>query len=160
MFWFAPWNGKRGKLIIQFNSCKFENWLFDARNSYIWSCISGLQLLFLSFPKKKWPVWNAYFYFCRTCFSMGNLGMQVSVRPFKWLLWNTCFYFCCICFSVGNLGVHVSIRLSVHSSVRQHLPWDGLGVLWAHLLSQFCTDLFETLQGFSSWFGDVHVIWI
>ena len=31
--------------------------------------------------------------------------------------------FCRTCFSMGDLGVQVSVRLSVHSSVRQHLPW-------------------------------------
>ena len=36
-------------------------------------------------------------YFCRTCFSMGDLGVQVSVRLF--------------------------VRPSVRLSVRQHLPW-------------------------------------
>ena len=35
-----------------------------------------------------------------------------------------------------------------------------LGVLWANLLLQFCTDHFETLQVFSSWYKDVHVVWI
>ena len=35
-----------------------------------------------------------------------------------------------------------------------------MGVLWAQLLLQFFTDLFETLQTFSSWCEDVHVVWI
>ena len=39
--------------------------------------------------------------FCRTCFSMGDLGVQVSVRLF----------------------VRPSVHPSVCLSVRQHLPW-------------------------------------
>ena len=39
--------------------------------------------------------------YCRTCFSMGNLGMQVSV----------------------HLSVHPFVRPSVPPSVCQHLPW-------------------------------------
>ena len=34
-----------------------------------------------------------------------------------------------------------------------HLSTFTLGVLW-----QFCTDCFETLRVFSSWYGDVHVV--
>ena len=34
------------------------------------------------------------------------------------------------------------------------------GVLWAQLLLQFFTDIFEILQMFSSWCEDVHVVWI
>ena len=37
-------------------------------------------LIFFIF-KKKTPVHNAFRLFCRTCFSMGDLGVQVSVRP-------------------------------------------------------------------------------
>ena len=33
-------------------------------------------------------------------------------------------------------------------------------LLWAQLLLQFCTDRFETLHMFSSWYEDVHVVWV
>ena len=33
-----------------------------------------------------------------------------------------------------------------------------LGTLWAQLLLQFSTDCFETLQMFSAWNEDVHVV--
>ena len=32
-------------------------------------------------------------------------------------------YYCRTCFSMGDLGVQVSVRSSVRSSIRQHLPW-------------------------------------
>ena len=32
-------------------------------------------------------------------------------------------YYCRTCFSMGDLGVQVFIRLSVRLSVHQHLPW-------------------------------------
>ena len=35
-----------------------------------------------------------------------------------------------------------------------------VGALWAQLLIQFYTNLFETLHMFSPWSGDVHVVWI
>ena len=31
--------------------------------------------------------------------------------------------FCRTCFSMGDLGVQVSVHLSVRSSIHQHLPW-------------------------------------
>ena len=61
-------------------------------------------------------------------------------------------HFCCTCFSMGDLGVQV-LRPSVHPSTFT------LGVLWAQLLLQFCTNLFETLHVFRHgmrmcmWFG-------
>ena len=65
------------------------------------------------------------------------------------------FYcYCRTCFSMGDLGEQVSIRLFVRPSTFT------MGVLWAQLLLQFFTDLFETLQMFSSWCEDVHVVWI
>ena len=67
-------------------------------------------------------------------------------------------HFCRICFSMGDLGVQVSVRSSARPLV--HPSTFTLGVLWAQLLLQFCTDLFETLHVFSSWYEDVHVVWI
>ena len=37
---------------------------------------------------------------------------------------------------------------------------DSRYLLWAQLLLQFYTDCFETLHVFSSWYEDVHVIWV
>ena len=31
-------------------------------------------------------------------------------------------------------------------------------LLWAQLFLQFCTDRFETLRMFSTWYEDVHVV--
>ena len=53
----------------------------------VWRCACGLDIILaLIFVTS-----------CRTCFSMGDLGMQVSVRP--------------------------CVRSSVRSSIRQYLPW-------------------------------------
>ena len=34
-----------------------------------------------------------------------------------------CCDYCCICFSMGDLGVQVSVRSSIRPSISQHLPW-------------------------------------
>ena len=42
-----------------------------------------------------------------------------------------------------------------------HPQYVGNGyLLWAQLLLQFCTDQFETLHMFSSWYEGVHVVWV
>ena len=91
------------------------------------------------------------------------------------------------CFSMGDLCVHVSVRPFARSPFRQHLPWvycernssysfvpivlklclcflfhhlytNSGYLLWAQLLLQFYTDCFETLHVFSSWYEYVNVV--
>ena len=54
---------------------------------------------------------------------------------------------------MGNLGLQVSVRPSVSSSICQHLPW----VSCEHISSY---SFVPTLYVFSSWYEDVHVVWI
>ena len=98
--------------------------------------------------------------FCRTCFSMGDLGVQVSVRP--------------------------SIRPSVRSSFHQHLPWvicehsssyrfllfphcelshflPSIYRQWVPLVSATPLTVLDWLFWnfvFSSWYEDVYVVWV
>ena len=53
---------------------------------------------------------------------------------------------------MGDLGMQVSVRLFVRPFVCPSvcLSTFTMGVLWAQLLLQFFTDIFETLQMFSS----------
>ena len=64
--------------------------------------------------------------------------------------------FYCTCFSMGDLGVQVFVRSSVHSSsVRPSVniyPW----CLVSATPLTVCTDQFETLHVFSSRYEDVH----
>ena len=64
---------------------------------------------------------------------------------------------------MGDLGVQVSVhlfvRLSVRPSVRPSVNIYHGCLVSATPLTVF-TDLFETLQMFSSWCEDVHVVWI
>ena len=72
-------------------------------------------------------------------------------------------FFCRTCFSMGDLGVQVSVHSSVRLSIFIMFVFQStltLGVLRAQLLLQFCTDYFETLHAFSSWYEDVHVVWM
>ena len=63
-------------------------------------------------------------------------------------------FYCHTYFSMGDLGLQVSVHPSVFPSTFT------LGVLWAQLLLQFCTDHFETLHMFFTLYEDVHVVWI
>ena len=71
-----------------------------------------------------------------------------------WFGYNCYIIFCRTCFSMGDLGVHVSVCLFIRPSVHQHVPWESCEFL------HFFTDHFETLQMFSSWCEDVHMVWI
>ena len=95
------------------------------------------------------------------CYIWGSLLIWVLVGQGTTVLaagvaWVDCF--CRTCFSMGDLGMQVSVRLSIRLSVRPSTF--TLGVLWAQLLLQFCTNLFETWEVFSSCYEDVHVVWI
>ena len=46
------------------------------------------------------------------------------------------------------------------SDLRFYESVETVGTLWAQLLIQFYTDLYETLYMFLPWSGDVHVVWI
>ena len=46
------------------------------------------------------------------------------------------------------------------SDLRFYECLETVGTLWAQLLIQFCTDLYETLHMFLPWSGDVHIFWI
>ena len=52
---------------------------------------------------------------------------------------------CHTCFSKGDLGMQVSVCLFIHPSVRSFVCPSTFtqGVLWAQLLLQFCTNLLE-----------------
>ena len=65
-------------------------------------------------------------------------------------------FYCRTCFSSGDLGVQVSVSSSVRSSIRQHLP----GCLVSATPLTVLYRSVETLHVFSSWYEDVHVVWI
>ena len=53
-----------------------------------------------------------------------------------------------------------TLRTLSFSDLRFYENVVTVGTLWAQLLIQFYTDLFETLCMFSPWSGDVHMVWI
>ena len=53
-----------------------------------------------------------------------------------------------------------TLRTLSFSDLRFYENVVTVGTLWAQLLIQFYTDLFETLYMFLPWSGDVHKIWI
>ena len=105
-------------------------WNFAHVFSMVLRCACGLDIILeLSFVT-----------FCRTCFSMGDLGVQVSVRssvgPFVHpstfalgVLWvQLLVQFCTnrftfVTFSTLWTWSFRSVCLSIRSSIRQHLPW-------------------------------------
>ena len=83
----------------------------------------------------------------------------VSATLLKFLYRSLCSFVIFIAPALAGRLRRASFRPFVCPSVRQSSTFI-LGVLWAKLLLQFCTDQFETLQVFSSWSEGVHVVWI
>ena len=103
---------------------------------------------------------NVYFIMTYLCLRWSRVIFELQVFKNGWgnSAWFRWVIYCRTCFSMGDLGVQVSLRLFVRPSVCPSTF--TMGVWWAQLLLQFFTDLFETLQMFSSWCEDVHVVWI
>ena len=59
-----------------------------------------------------------------------------------------------------NFVTFSTLRTLSFSDLRFYENVVTVGTLWAQLLIQFYTDLFETLYMFSPWSGDVHKVWI
>ena len=71
------------------------------------------------------------------------------------------FYFFICCLFQEKLGDKVFGILSFPNSVVQNsVPLQIEGTLCMHLLLQFNSDSFETLQVFRLWSEDVHIVWI
>ena len=96
----------------------------------------GLKITSVRGGKKKIVVFTV------TCQKkwVGRSGFYLNI------IFSLICIFCHTCFSMGDLGVQVSVSLSIRSFVRSSTF--TLGILWAQLLLQFCTNLFETLQVF------------
>ena len=78
-----------------------------------------------------------------TCFLH---GMKMCI----WFGYNPCI----------NFFTFSTLRTLSFSDLRFYENVVIVGTLWAQLLIQFYTDLFETLYMFSPWSGDVHMLWI
>ena len=122
---------------------------------------------------------------CRTCFSRQvsvRSFVRPSVRPSicQHLTWVSCernssYSFApivlklCMCFPHGmrmcmwighNCWINFCHFFDIVNLVIFHPDYIDRGyLLWAQLLLQFCTNCFETLHVFSSWYKDVHVDW-
>ena len=73
-----------------------------------------------------------------------------------------CFLHCMrICLWIGhNCWISFCHFFDIVNLVIFHPDYiDRRYLLWAQLLLQFCTNCFETLHVFSSWYEDVHVVW-
>ena len=121
-----------------------------------------------------WIILFHFFYFVNLvifrpqCIDSGYL---VSATPHTILyqsFWNFAHVFSMVLRCAYGLDIILAFIFVTFSTLRT-LSFSDLrfyenvvtvGTLWAQLLLQFYTDLFETLYMFSPWSGDVHVVWI
>ena len=101
---------------------------------------------------------------------MGDLGVQVSVRPSfrQHLPWVSCernvsYSFVpiilklCVCFRHGmKMCMRFGYNCQITFCYVFHIVNSGY-LLWVQILLQFYTDCFETLHVFSLWYEDVQV---
>ena len=86
-------------------------------------------------------------------------GCLVSATPLT-VLYQSFWNFACVFFMVWGCACGLDIIVRLFFVIFHPQCIDSGYLLWAQLLRQFCTDHFETLHMFSSWYEDVHVVWI
>ena len=94
------------------------------------------------------------------------LVSATSLTVLYWSFWNFAFVFFMVWGCACGLDIIVSFFVCfffhffhIVNLVIFHLHYIDNGyLLWAQLLLQFYTDHYETLQMFSSWYKDVHVV--
>ena len=147
----------------------FDTWIAWQRQMFGW-------LL-----KERQNVRVIYFFIVATilAFSMGDLGVQVSVRlsvrpsvkiypgclvsatPLT-VLYRSFWNFTCVVFMEWGCACCLDIIVSLFLSLFPlcELIVQRVGTSWAQFLIPFYTSLFETLHMFSPWPEDVHMVWI
>ena len=121
-----------------------------------------------------WIIFYHFFHFVNLvifrpqCIDSGYL---VSATPHTILyqsFWNFAYVFSMVWRCAYGLDIILAF-IFVTFSALQTLSFSDLrfyenvvtvGTLWAQLLIQFYTDLFETLYMFLPWSGDMHMVWI
>ena len=145
-------------------------WNFAHVFSMVWRCACGLDiilaLILLLFP------------LCELCHFVTSDSMKMlwqwvpcecnSSYNFipTFLKLCTCFSHgleICVCFGYNpwiNFYYFSTLWTLSFSDLRFYESVETVGILWVQLLIQFYTILYETLQMFLPWSGDVHMVWI
>ena len=98
-------------------------------------------------------------------------GYLVSTTPhtfFYWSLWNFAHVFAMVWRYACGLDIILELIFVTFSTLwtlsfsdlRFYESLETVGTLWAQLLIQFYTNLYETLHMFLPWSGDMHMVWI
>ena len=98
-------------------------------------------------------------------------GYLVSATPHTilyWSFWNFVHVFAMVWRCAYGLDIILELIFVTFSTLwtlsfsdlRFYESLETVGTLWAQLLTQIFTDLYETLHMFLPWSGDVHLVWI
>ena len=145
-------------------------WNFAHVFSMVWRCIWFGYNPFINFYH--------FFHFANFCHFLTSDSMKccdsgylVSATPHTVLYWsflNFVYVFTMVWRCAYGLDIILELILVTFSTLwtlslsdlRFYESLETVGTLWAQLLIQFYTDLYETLHMFLPWSGDVHVVWI
>ena len=100
--------------------------------------------------------------------TVGTLWEQLLIQFLYWSFWNFVHVFAMVWRCAYGLDIILELIFVTFSTLwtlsfsdlRFYESLETVGTLWAQLLIQFYTDLYETLHMVLPWSGDVHVVWI
>ena len=142
-------------------------WNFGGVFIMVWGCACGLDIIVRLFFCHFFHFVNLVI-FPPQCIDSGYL---VSTTPHT-ILYRSFLNFVHVFSMVWRCACGLDVMLALifvtfsalgtlsFSDLRFYESVVTVGTLWAQLLIQFYTYLFETLHMFSPWSGDVHVVWI
>ena len=138
-------------------------WNFACVFFMVWGCACGLRIIvrtcLLLFPHFELSLFSPSVY--------RQWVPLVSTTPLTVLyqsFWNFAYVFFMVWGCACGLDIIVSLCFVTFSTlwtvIFHPLYVNSWYLLWAQLLLQFCKDYYETLHAFSSWYEDVHVVWM
>ena len=173
-------------LVIFRPQCIDSGYLVSATpHTILYQSFSKLCTCFLhSLKIVMWFGYNTCFNFCyffhfanfvifwpQILWKCCDSGYLVSATPHAILyrsFWNFAYLFAMVCRCPYGLNIILELIFVTFSTLwtlsfsdlRFYESVETVGTLWAQLLIQFYTDLYETLHIFVPWSWDVHVVWI
>ena len=136
----------------------------------VWRCACGLDMIFALIFVTFFHFANFVIFWPQILWKCCDSGYLVSATPHTILyrsFWNFVHVFAMVWRYACGLEIILELIFVTFSTLwtlsfsdlRFYESLETVGTLWAQLLIQFYTDLYETLHMFLPWSGDVHMVW-
>ena len=142
-------------------------WNFAHVFSMVWRCARGLDII-LTFIFVTFSTLWTWVIFRHQCIDSGYLVRATPHTILYQSFWNFAHVFSMVWRCAYDLDIVLALMFVTFSTLwtlsfsdlRFYENVVTVGTLWAQLLIQLYTNLFETLYMFSPWSGDMHMVWI